>query len=168
MNPRKPELNYQNAAVQSAGPIGLVILLYDRLVRDLRETIAAIRSSDIEARCRAANHAFLVLQQLEASLDMGNGGETARSLAKVYAHARAKLLEAQIRLDPEILTRQIDTLLQLREAWNRADCPTTAAPTSAAAPPPAEAAAGEDLAGVAPALYGGGLGEEHATSSWSA
>jgi len=166
MNPRQPEVNYQNAAVQSAGPIGLVILLYDRLVIDLKAAVEAIRNSDIEARCKAANHAFQVIQQLEGSLDMANGGETARSLAKIYAHMRAKLLEAQIKLDPEILTRQIDMLLQLREAWNRADSPT-AAPASAEAPPRADAAAGEGLAGVHPAVYGG-LGEEQATSNWSA
>jgi flagellar protein FliS len=167
MNPRQPELNYQNAAVQSAGPIGLVILLYDRMVSDLKAAVEAIRSNDVEARCRAANHAFQVLQQLEGSLDTANGGETARSLSKVYSHMRAKLLEAQIRLDPGILTRQINTLLQLREAWNRADSPTAAAPASAEAHPPADAAAGEGLAGVPPAIYGG-LGEEQATSSWSA
>jgi len=162
MNLKPPELNYQNAAVQSAGPIGLVILLYDRLVSDLKAAVEAIRNNDIEARCQAANHAFQVLQQLDCSLDMANGGEAAHSLSKVYSHLRAKLLEAQIRLDPGILTRQIDTLLQLREAWNRADCPTTAAPASSEAPPPAE-----DLAGVPPGLYGR-LGEERATSSWSA
>lgn len=167
MNLKQPELNYQNAAAESAGPIGLVILLYDRLVIDLKAAVEAVRHNDIEARCQAANHAFQVLQQLEGSLDMTNGGETARSLLKVYSHMRAKLLEAQIRLDPVILTRQLDTLLQLREAWNRADCPTAAAPASAEAPLPADSAAAEDLAGIPPALYGG-VGEERATSSWSA
>lgn len=80
MEPKQPELSYQSAAVQSAGPIGLVILLYDRLVTDLNSASQAIRKNDIEGRCKAANHAFQVLQHLEGSLDMVNGGETARAL----------------------------------------------------------------------------------------
>ena len=68
-----------------------------------------------------------------------------------------------MKTSPEILARQIETLMELRQAWNRADSPTTAKPATAEALPPADPA----LAGV-PAMPYGRLGEEVASSSWSA
>jgi flagellar protein FliS len=147
MNQRQPDLKYQNASVQSAGPLGLVILLYDRLVRDLADTAEAIRKNDIEGRCQAGNHALQVLQHLEASLDMVNGGETALALARIYAHIRCKVLEVQFKHDPQILAQQIEMIVDLRQAWDRADSPVADAPAVVVASQP---------------------DKERATSSWSA
>lgn len=59
-----------------------------------------------------------------------------------------------MKLSPEILARQIEMLVSLRQAWNRADSPTADSSRAADAP-------------LNQGRYGG-LGEERATSSWSA
>ena len=154
----KLELTYRQAAVQNATPVGLVIIQYDILVRDVRDAIAALHSKDIEKRCAALNHAFLVLGCLQSSLDMEKGGAAARNLSRFYSYLRGRLLEAQIKGSAEILSRQIDLILQVRQTWQQVDTSPSATASKAAAPLPAN---------VARHPYGN-LAEDRASSSWSA
>jgi flagellar protein FliS len=108
---------YRQTEVQTASPVEVVIMLYDTLVRDLNQVIAAVRIQDVEERVRQSNHAFSVLQQLDLMLDHENGGDTAKELARVYSYVRARVIESQIKLDPAILERQIEFILQVRDAW---------------------------------------------------
>jgi flagellar biosynthetic protein FliS len=111
---------YREAEVRGASAVELVIMLCDVLSRDLQRVIAAIQAGKVEERVNESNHAFEVLQQLEALLDMEHGGSTARDLSRVYSHIRAKVMEAQFRLEPAILRKQIELILQLRQDWQRA------------------------------------------------
>jgi flagellar secretion chaperone FliS len=111
---------YRELAVQTASPLEVVVMLYDRLIRDLRQAADAIRIHDIEERVKQSNHALLILQELELMLNFEQGGETAKQLARVYSHVRAKIIESQIKLDPAILVRQAEFMLQLSQAWQRA------------------------------------------------
>ncbi len=111
---------YREADVQGASPVELVITLYDVLVRDMKRVVEAIRAGKIEDRVNHSNHAFEVLQQLECSLDMENGGSTAKDLSRFYSHVRAKILQVQIKLDPAMVERLIGMVLELREGWVQA------------------------------------------------
>jgi flagellar protein FliS len=128
------EKTYRRAAVQNATPIGLVIILYDLLVGDLRRAVAAMRAREIEVRCVELKHAFLVLQQLEGSLDMEKGGEAARGLSRFYSFVRAQLMQAQLQNKPELLERQIELILDVRTAWMEVDAQRVAPSTIPAAP----------------------------------
>lgn len=121
MSTMMPERNYLQSAVQSASPVALTILLYDRLMADIRQASAAMKSCDIEKRCELLNHAFLVIAHLEAGLDLERGGDTAASLAKFYACLRSKLIEAQVKLSPQLLEEQIELILTVRQAWQKVE-----------------------------------------------
>jgi len=121
MNWKTTELSYRRAAVENASPVGLVIILYDVLVRDLKRAIEAMRARDIEKRSTELKHALLVLQQLDGSLDMEKGGEAARNFSSFYAEMRRKIMEAQVKNGTETLERQIELLLDVREAWQQVD-----------------------------------------------
>lgn len=113
------------AAVQNARPAGLVIILFDMLVNDIRGAIAAIHTGNIEQRSAELKHGFLVLQQLEGSLDMENGGEAARNFAGFYSAVRASLFDAHMKASKEILERQIEMLLDVRQAWQQVENPAS-------------------------------------------
>jgi len=137
------ELAYLRTAVQNASSVGLVIILLDQLIRDLKGAIAAMEKRDVETRSAELKHGFLVLAQLEGSLDMANGGEAAVHFSRFYAEVRAAVLEAHIKASPEMLVRQIGLLLDVRQAWQQIDQPNltatlarAAAPSSAVAQPP--------------------------------
>jgi len=126
------ERNYLNAAVQNASQVGLVIIVMDLLVADLRRVIEAMSRGEIEKRTAELNHAFLALQQLEGSLDLEHGGEAAKNFSRFYSAVRAKLLEAHIKVDPELFQRQIDLILDVRAAWEQVDRPAAQQLTNSA------------------------------------
>jgi len=133
MRRTQTELAYLRAAVQSASPAGLVILLFDQLIKDLKGAIAAMEAGDIEKRSAELKHGFLVLQQLQECLDMEKGGETAQHFSQFYSAVRAAMMEAHIKVSPETLVRQIGLLLDVRQAWQQVDQPNpSAAPAGAA------------------------------------
>ncbi|HXY14402.1 MAG TPA: flagellar export chaperone FliS [Terriglobales bacterium] len=115
------EKTYLRAAVQNASPSGLVVILFDMLIGDLERVIAAVAAHDVEKRSSELKHAFLILQQLEGSLDTKNGGEAAKNFARFYALIRSKLLEAHIKISSDIVRRQIELLLDVRQAWQQSN-----------------------------------------------
>lgn len=125
-------LEYRRAATQHASVVGLVVALLDTLMGDLRRAAEAIENGDIQGRCDQLVHAFKVLQQLEMMLDMDRGGETASKINRFYAHVRGQLLLAQFRLSSAILHKQIQIVLEVREAWQQLDSSMMEARTPAA------------------------------------
>jgi flagellar secretion chaperone FliS len=123
MKKSQTELTYLRSAAQNATAAGLVIILYDLLVNDLEQAIAALAERDVERRTAEINHAFLVLQQLEGSLDMENGGDAAQVFSRFYSTLRSKIFEAHLKASPELLKRQIALVFDVRQAWQQVDKP---------------------------------------------
>lgn len=129
------------AAVQNASAAGLVIILFDLLINDLKNAIAAMQSGDIEKRSAELKHGFLVLQQLQESVDMENGGKAAAHFSSFYSAIRCQMLEAHLKISPDMLRRQIELLLEVRQAWQEVSTPK---PAAAPASPVASAGATSD------------------------
>jgi flagellar protein FliS len=123
MKKSQTELTYLRSAAQNATAVGLVIILYDLLIHDLEQAIVALADRDIERRTAEIKHALLVLQQLEGSLDRENGAEAAKHFSSFYSALRSKIFEAQLKASPEILRKQIDLVLDVRQAWQQVDKP---------------------------------------------
>jgi flagellar protein FliS len=117
----KTELSYRKSAIEGASSIGLIIVLFDTLAGDLRRAAAAIRKNDIEKRCRELDHASVVLGQLESWVDRDKGGDSAQALAQFYGYLRATMMEASATQSATLLESQIDTILQVRSAWQKLD-----------------------------------------------
>ncbi len=115
------ESRYLRSAVEGATSVGLVTMLYDRLVADLQRATVAIRQHDVETRCAQIKHALLIVQQLEGSLDFENGGPAAKTLADFYSYARAKMMEAQIKGDATLLEKVMGHFVEVRGAWQQVD-----------------------------------------------
>ena len=113
--------DYLQAAVAGASPVGLVVLLYERLITDLTRALAAMEKGDTETRVAQINHAFLILGQLEGSLDSSPAPEAARTQARFYSVARGKILEAQVNSDRKLLEEQIALFNDVRAAWEQVD-----------------------------------------------
>ena len=106
-------------AIEGASPIGLILVLFDLLVSDLRGAAAALRVGDIEARCKALNHGFLVLAQLQSWVDLKRGGEPAKILALFYSRLGSKMMEAGVKKSAAVLEKEIDTILMVRNSWQK-------------------------------------------------
>ena len=121
MNGTDAELCYRRASVQQATSAGLAVILYDMLVGDLRRAVVAMRDGAIEVRSQYLKHAFSILELLEGFLDRQQNGSSVRSLSQFYGLLRKQILTAQFELDDRLLEKQIALILDVREAWQRAN-----------------------------------------------
>jgi flagellar protein FliS len=117
-NALEAKLTYRENAVRGATPVGLVVILFDAAIDDMRR---AIRAGGIEERATAIRHAMLVLQQLQGTLDFEKGGQVARQFEQFYNLIRAKLLESQLRNSPDLVQQQIQFMTEVRECWVQAE-----------------------------------------------
>jgi len=111
---------YQDSLIQGATPIELVILLYDSAIHDLQGALAAMHSGDIPTRTANVSHAFMVLQQLQGTLDFERGGSAARQFEHFYNLVRAKVLEAQMRGSQDLMQEQVRYFTEVRDCWVQA------------------------------------------------
>ena len=127
-------MSYREAAVRGASPVRLVVLLYEQAIEDLRRALAAHANSDIEGRTREINHAILVIDHLQATLDKDQGGQVAANLERFYNLVRAGMIEAQFRQSVAVLEQQISHLMLVYEAWCEVERGTAAQATATAGP----------------------------------
>jgi len=131
--------HYRENAVRGASRVGLVVLLYEQMISDLRGAVEALEKNQIQLRTQRINHAIVVIGHLQGTLNLHEGGEVAQNLNSFYAALRRNLVQAQARASREILDRQIDKLLELRDAWievERHEAKITTAGKNQAAPWP--------------------------------
>lgn len=115
------ELAYRKTAAESASGLTLLISLYDTLAGDIRRAAAADRRDDIAARCCEMNHAFMVIAFLEDRMNRGNGGDLALHLLGFYSGLRRQLIWAQSKRSAEMLEDLMDSVLEIRKAWQQVD-----------------------------------------------
>ncbi|ABF41938.1 flagellar protein FliS [Candidatus Koribacter versatilis Ellin345] len=114
-----PDLAYRENEALATDPLGLVVVLYDMLLKDLHEAVVSVSAGDVEKRSNAVRHCLLVLQELQGTLDFERGGVVAENLDRFYNFIRAKLLEGQIKASSEIFEQQITLVASIREAWQQ-------------------------------------------------
>jgi flagellar protein FliS len=101
--------------VMTATPAQRVVMLYDRLVVDLRLSIDA--DDDLDASPHLS-HAMLVIAELQSSLDASAGG-AAENLARIYNYLLRELIDARGgRRDA--LPRVATIVGELRDTWAEA------------------------------------------------
>jgi flagellar protein FliS len=123
-------LNYRASSARADSGVGLVILLYEQLVQDLRRAAAAIDSADVEARTLELGHAIEVVGQLQSRLDMQNGGEVAQNLDRFYGSILSGILDAQTKASKAVVLRLVENVLSVREAWLQVERASAGAPAT--------------------------------------
>lgn len=115
------ELQYRRGGLHNASPVGIVLMLYDQLIKDLRKAGAAMRENRAEACAAELKHGLLVIQQLEGSLKRDTGEEFVTWLVRFYSLLRSNIIDAQVKRSPEQLDEQIVLILDVRSAWQEVE-----------------------------------------------
>jgi len=89
MSNNSPASTYQQLAARGASPVGLVVSLYDTILRDFRRAQAALVAGNVEQRVFELNHALTVIAHLQSVLNHERGGEAAKTFDRFYEIARA-------------------------------------------------------------------------------
>jgi flagellar secretion chaperone FliS len=118
---RDPAKMYRESAVRGASPLGLIVILYEEIVRSIRKAARAFESGDIEARGKSLTHAVEVIGYLQSILDFEKGGDVARNLSSFYNLMRGKLLEIHISPTRDGLEMLAREFAKVGAAWQQAE-----------------------------------------------
>jgi flagellar protein FliS len=112
---------YHQDSAHGGSPVGMVVSLYDTILRDFRRAQAALDAGLVETRVFELNHALDVIGHLEGVLDHKRGGEAARRLEGFYRITRGMIVAANAEPSRESIDNLIEMYSSLRQAWEEAE-----------------------------------------------
>lgn len=108
---------YQNSRVVGARRENLVVLLYERLLADLRGAAVAIEEKKFEAKAERLDHALDILFELLGTLDHESGGDLAGRLASLYGFFISEINAVSRSLEGDRLQQVIAMIDGLLGSW---------------------------------------------------
>ncbi|MDQ2677248.1 MAG: flagellar export chaperone FliS [Actinomycetota bacterium] len=114
---------YQRAAAFRSSeavvsPVRLLVMLYDRLIRDLDDAADSIRTGDRPSASFALVHAQEIVTELETALDP-DAWDAAAELSSIYVYLQARLVRANLHQDLQAIHDCRVATDPLREAWTK-------------------------------------------------
>ncbi len=107
---------YKEAAILTASPEQLVVMLYDGAIRFLRQGEMAMREGTVAQTNDRLQRAEAIIDELLSTLNM-EAGDISQRLQSIYVFSRKLLVEARIERDPAKVGQVVTFLTDLREAW---------------------------------------------------
>ena len=99
-------------------PARLLVMLYDRLIRDLDDAADSIRVGDRPSASFALLHAQEIVTELETALDP-DAWDAAAELSSIYMYLQARLVRANVHQDLDAIHDCRVAIGPLREAWTK-------------------------------------------------
>ncbi|MDI3256913.1 MAG: flagellar export chaperone FliS [Kyrpidia sp.] len=106
---------YRSAAVQTATPDRLLLMLYDGLIQFLEGARAALGDGKFADAHRQLLRSQDILRELMVTLNMEY--EISRSLMALYEYYHRRLVEANVAKRSEPVDEVLGQVRELREAW---------------------------------------------------
>lgn len=121
--------------VSGASPHQLIVMLYEGAMVAITSAIQHMKAGNIPEKGQAISKAIMIIDGgLRASLNKEAGGTIAINLDSLYEYMSNRLLEANMKNQPELLEEVHHLLSDLKGAWTAIG--TTAAPAAPQAEPP--------------------------------
>lgn len=111
---------YQQNSVNTASKEKLMLMLFDGLVKFIKQGIAGIEEKNIEKSNKNLTKAQSIILEFTASLNMETGGEISRSLSLLYDYMYRRLVEANIKKDAEIAKEVLGYAEDIKGAFEEA------------------------------------------------
>ena len=109
---------YLRENVATASPAQLVVMLYDRMLKDLTTAEMALAQGDIAATHEALVHAQDILHELNATLDTSVWKE-GEALQRLYVYCIDQLMDANMRKSSEPIGTVRSVLEPIADAWRQ-------------------------------------------------
>jgi flagellar secretion chaperone FliS len=107
---------YREAAVLTASPVQLVVMLYDGIERFLRQAEVVMGEGDIPKANERMQKGEAIIDELIATLDK-SAGQVAERLEGIYVFCKRLLMEARIERAATKVEQVRKLLAPLRDAW---------------------------------------------------
>lgn len=112
-----PYERYQQTRVETAGPLQLIIMLYDGAIRFTRQANQAIETHDYAKANEYLKRTQDIIDELIVSLNP-DAGEISQNLGRIYEYINYQLLQANIKKDSAPLESVDRILTTLRSGWS--------------------------------------------------
>lgn len=109
--------SYRQASVLTADPMKLILMCYSGAISNLKKARNAYAAKDYEAKGKALQKAMDIIDELNASLDMNQGGQIANNLRGIYHYLTRKLTEADLKRDLKAFDDAVRMLEEIESAW---------------------------------------------------
>lgn len=104
--------------VAYASPHRLIQMLLDGALDKIALARGYMLRGDIAQKGSHISWAISIVEGLRMSLDQQAGGEVAQNLGALYDYMERRLLEANLKNDPEVLNEVSGLLHQIKGAWD--------------------------------------------------
>jgi flagellar protein FliS len=119
---------YGAVKVTTANPGQILLMLFDGLLRFLREAQTAMKAKDRKRVGERISRSHAILAELLSSLDVAQAPVLCQHLQGVYSFCMRHIVRANLEQSPDKLGEVIVILSPLRDAWMTAVTEVAAAP----------------------------------------
>ena len=111
----RPQDAYRKQDVLTAGPVDLIVMLYDALKKNLVLGKRGISNKNVQVAHKHLIKAQLIITELVNSLDMSY--QISEELLDLYNFALKSIADANMHKDVEPIDPVIEMVDSIREAW---------------------------------------------------
>ncbi|WP_408955696.1 flagellar export chaperone FliS [Natroniella sp. ANB-PHB2] len=112
-----PYQKYKNAQYETASREQLLIMLYKGAIKFANQAKTAIEDKDFDLTNNRLQRTQAIINELTSTLNHKQGGKIAENLESLYEYMNRRLIQANIRKDPEIIDEVAELLTDLKDAW---------------------------------------------------
>ena len=109
---------YQHTQITTVDRGRLIVLLYEGAIKFLRQARDCSEAGDLEGKSNNINKALDIINELNQSLNMTEGGDLAQNLRRLYLFMSDYLLKGKIKKDLHYIDDVLRMLTSLNSAWN--------------------------------------------------
>jgi flagellar protein FliS len=111
---------YQQNSVYTASREKLLLMLYDGLIRFIKQGIAGLDEGDYQKSNTGLIKAQNIISEFMATLDIKKGGELSKNLNLLYDYMKRRLVEANIKKDKDMAIEVLGYAEELKGAFDQA------------------------------------------------
>ena len=108
-------------ATQTVAKTRQIVMLYDAVIRNIRQSMDAIAAGKYEERFHLLGKSSEIILGLQGALDFENGGDVAQSLYDFYGSIDQKIHLIQRNNNGTICEEIAAEIKQMRDVWNQID-----------------------------------------------
>ena len=112
---QNPAQLYGNSKIQTATPAELTLMLYDGAIKFCNIALIALEKNDIQKAHTNIVKAQNIILEFICTLD--HKYEVAKDFEIVFDYIHRRLIEANIKKDPEILEEALGYIREMRDTW---------------------------------------------------
>lgn len=116
---KNPYNQYKQTEISTANQGKLIVMLYDGAIKFLNMAAENMNPRTYDIVNNNILKAQDIITELMLSLNMKEGGEISQNLFNLYMYFKKRLIEANVKKDPLMITEILGLLKELRDAWDK-------------------------------------------------